>query len=31
MIHAFPLFAGFVPEGKAAITEIGAFFRRHVA
>ncbi|MEO8611067.1 MAG: alpha/beta hydrolase [Chloroflexota bacterium] len=30
MIHAFPLFAGFVPEGKTAITEIGAFFRQHL-
>jgi monoterpene epsilon-lactone hydrolase len=31
MIHAFPLFAGFVPEGKAAIAEIAAFFRKHLA
>lgn len=30
MIHAFPLFAGFVPEGKTAIAEIGAFFRSHI-
>jgi epsilon-lactone hydrolase len=30
MIHAFPLFAGFVPEGKTAIAEIGAFFRQHI-
>lgn len=28
MIHAFPLFAGFIPEGKTAIAEIGAFFRQ---
>lgn len=27
MIHAFPLFAGMVPEGKAAIAEVSAFFR----
>lgn len=26
MVHAFPLFAGFIPEGKQAIAEIGAFF-----
>jgi acetyl esterase/lipase len=25
MIHAFPLFAGFVPEGKVAIAEAGTF------
>jgi epsilon-lactone hydrolase len=30
MFHAFPLFAGFVPEGKIAIAEIGAFFRKHL-
>jgi monoterpene epsilon-lactone hydrolase len=30
MIHAFPLFAGFVPEGKVAITEVGAFFRKYL-
>jgi monoterpene epsilon-lactone hydrolase len=30
MIHAFPLFAGFIPEGKTAIHEIGAFFRSHL-
>jgi len=30
MIHAFPLFAGFIPEGQAAITEIGAFFSTHL-
>jgi acetyl esterase/lipase len=30
MIHAFHLFAGFVPEGKVAIEEIGAFFRKHL-
>jgi acetyl esterase/lipase len=30
MIHAFPLFAGFVPEGKAAIAEIAAFFRKYL-
>ena len=30
MIHAFPLFAGFVPEGKTAIHEIGAFFCSHL-
>jgi monoterpene epsilon-lactone hydrolase len=30
MIHAFPLFAGFIPEGKTAVHEIGAFFRQHL-
>lgn len=30
MIHAFPLFAALVPEGKAAIAEIAAFFRQHL-
>lgn len=30
MIHAFHLFAGFIPEGKIAIHEIGAFFRSHL-
>lgn len=30
MLHAFPLFAGFVPEGKTAIAEIGAFFRQRM-
>lgn len=30
MIHAFQLFAGFVPEGKTALKEIGAFFRSHL-
>jgi epsilon-lactone hydrolase len=31
MIHAFAVFAGFIPEGKIAITEIGAFFRRYIS
>jgi acetyl esterase/lipase len=31
MVHAFPLFAGFIPEGKAAIAEIGAFFEKHLS
>jgi epsilon-lactone hydrolase len=30
MIHAFHLFAGFIPEGKVAIEEVGAFFRSHL-
>ena len=30
MVHAFPLFAGFVPEGKTAIAEIGVFFRKYL-
>jgi acetyl esterase/lipase len=30
MIHAFPLFAGFIPEGKAAVGEIGMFFRGYL-
>jgi len=30
MVHAFPLFAGFIPEGKMAIAEIGAFFQKHL-
>lgn len=30
MLHAFPLYAGFVPEGKRAVAEAGAFFRAHV-
>lgn len=30
MIHAFHLFAGFVPEGKVAIEEIGAFFKNQL-
>ncbi len=30
MVHAFPLFAGFVPEGKRAVEQIGLFFRRYV-
>jgi acetyl esterase/lipase len=30
MLHAFPVFAGLVPEGKRALVEMGAFFRRHV-
>jgi epsilon-lactone hydrolase len=30
MIHAFPLFAGFIPEGKIAIEEISIFFRRYL-
>jgi acetyl esterase/lipase len=30
MLHAFPIFAGFVPEGRQALTEMGAFLRRHV-
>lgn len=30
MVHAFPLFAGFVPEGKQAIAEISAFFEEHL-
>lgn len=30
MVHAFPLFAGFIPEGKMAIAEIGAFFEKHL-
>lgn len=30
MVHAFPLFAGFIPEGKQAIAEIGAFFDTHL-
>ncbi|NWF69143.1 MAG: alpha/beta hydrolase [Chloroflexi bacterium] len=30
MIHVFPLFAGFLPEGKTAIREISAFFRAHL-
>ena len=28
MVHAFPIYAGFIPEGKAAITEIGVFFQK---
>jgi acetyl esterase/lipase len=28
MVHAFPIYAGFVPEGKAAIIEIGRFFQK---
>jgi monoterpene epsilon-lactone hydrolase len=31
MIHVFPLFAGMVPEGKAAIAEMGAFLQKHLA
>lgn len=30
MIHAFPLFAGFVPEGKAAIQDMSRFFKKHL-
>jgi len=30
MIHAFPIFAGFIPEGKTAIKDIGAFFQNHL-
>jgi acetyl esterase/lipase len=30
MVHAFPLFAGFIPEGKIAIAEIGTFFEKHL-
>lgn len=30
MIHAFPLFAGFIPEGKTAISEIARFFRENL-
>ena len=30
MIHAFPLFAGFIPEGKIAIAEISKFFRGYL-
>lgn len=30
MVHAFPLFAGFIPEGKMAIAEIGSFFEKHL-
>jgi acetyl esterase/lipase len=30
MLHAFPVFAGFVPEGRHAIAEMGAFLCRHV-
>jgi acetyl esterase/lipase len=30
MVHAFALFAGFVPEGKIAIAEISAFFRHYL-
>lgn len=30
-VHAFPIFAGFVPEGKQAIREMGMFFRQHLA
>ncbi len=31
MIHAFPLFAGFIPEGQMAIKETGHFFRRNLS
>jgi len=30
MIHAFPLFSGLIPEGKTAISDIGAFFQPHL-
>jgi epsilon-lactone hydrolase len=30
MVHAFPIYAGFLPEGKTAITEIGTFFQKFI-
>jgi epsilon-lactone hydrolase len=30
MIHAFPVFAAFLPEGRTALDEMGAFFRAHL-